>query len=89
MLKLSDGKALLSVVDGLAKLVWLKILNISVRNSIFIVSVNLNRLFSIRSACQKPGPDNSLRVKFPNVPGAGVANAAVTPDEVAARERSN
>src|ERR1043165_9352554 len=41
-----------------------------------MVSVNLNRLSSITSACQKPGPENALRGRSPNVPGAGVANAA-------------
>src|SRR5882762_3808303 len=54
----------------------LKILNISVRNSSFAVSVNLNRLFRIRSNCRKFGPRRALRGRFPKVPGAGVAKAA-------------
>ena len=70
------GKALLSVVDGFAKLVWLKMLNISVRSSKFIVSLNLNRLARIISNCLKPGPDSSLREKLPHCPASGIANAA-------------
>ena len=72
----SDGRELFRVVDGLMKFVWLKMLNTSVLNSKFIVSVIRNRLVTIMSACQNPGPESSLRGKFPNVPGAGVANAA-------------
>src|SRR5437763_16524908 len=76
LLKLRLGRALLSVVEGFAKFVWLRILNTSVRNSKFIDSEKRNRLARIMSSCRKLGPDNAFREKLPNVPGEGVENAA-------------
>src|SRR5438876_8500265 len=62
--------------DGFAKLVRLKILKISVRNSNFAVSVSRNRLLKIISNWRKFGPRRAFLGRLPNVPGAGVANAA-------------
>ena len=76
VLKLRFGRALLSVVDGLAKFAELKMLKTSVRNSKFIVSVKRNFFEKVISNCRKLGPDNSLREILPKVPAAGVANAA-------------
>src|SRR5215471_4960843 len=48
----------------------------SALNSTFDPSVILKRLFITTSACQKFGPCSELRLRLPNVPGAGIANAA-------------
>src|SRR3981081_1818127 len=60
----------------MSKFVRLKTLKISVRNSRFIDSENRKRLLKTRSNCLKFGPRSALRGRLPNVPGAGVANAA-------------
>src|SRR6185503_19652035 len=70
------GSALFSVVDGTAKFVLLKTLNISVRNSMFDDSVSLKRLLRMRSNCVNFGPRNALRSRSPNAPGSGIENAA-------------
>src|ERR1041384_7264768 len=51
-------------------------LKISVRNSRFTLSENRKRLLKIRSNCLKLGPFKAFRGRFPNVPAAGIANAA-------------
>src|SRR5438105_286245 len=51
-------------------------LKISVLNSKFVDSLNLNRLLRIRSACMKFGPRRKFLGTLPKDPGAGVVNAA-------------
>src|SRR5262245_55535003 len=51
-------------------------LKISVRNSRFTVSVNLNRLLKIKSSWLKFGPWRKLRGTLPRVLGSGVAKAS-------------
>src|SRR6185369_13153380 len=70
------GSALFRVVDGTAKFVLLKMLNISVRNSIFVDSVRAKRLLKTKSNWLKLGPRKAFRGTSPNCPGPGIANAA-------------
>src|SRR6267143_6370263 len=51
-------------------------LKISVLNSRLVDSEKLMRMFKTISNCLKLGPRKELRGTLPNVPGAGVANAA-------------
>src|SRR6185295_10667676 len=51
-------------------------LNISVLNSRFTLSLNLIRLLKTRSNCWNFGPVKKFRGALPKVPGAGVAKAA-------------
>src|SRR5437868_3731885 len=64
------------VEGGLAKFAWLKRLKNSARNSRLVDSASWKRLFSTISNCRKSGPCNWPRLRFPSVPGAGMANAA-------------
>src|SRR5437764_13678221 len=74
--QLTVGKARFKREPGTSKLARFKMLNISVLNSRFTFSVNLKRLFRTRSNCLKSGPRKKFRGALPNVPGAGVVNAA-------------
>src|SRR6476646_8236379 len=74
--QLTVGRARLRREPGTSKFARLKILKIYVRNSRFVRSLNLNRLLRSRSNCWKFGPRRKFRGTSPNVPGAGVVNAA-------------
>ena len=54
----------------------LKMLNTSVRNSIFIDSLTANFFAKIRSCWTNLGPCIWLRTRLPKVPGLGIAKAA-------------
>src|SRR5258707_1357872 len=61
---------------GAAKLVKLKMLKISARNSTLRVSAKGNLRFKIRSNCRKFGPRRKFLGRLPKVPGLGIAKAA-------------
>src|SRR6476660_1473040 len=70
------GKALGSVALIPARLVWLKMLKISIRTSPLGPLLGPIRLATTASTCQKFGPWIELRSRLPFVPGFGVVNAA-------------
>jgi len=65
-----------SVVVGLARLVRLKMLNISARSCSEILSWIWVFFTSDASTVKKPGPRKALRAVVPKLPAAGFANEA-------------
>src|SRR4029078_9628817 len=74
--QLTAGSARFRRDPGMSKFARLKRLKISVRNSRLVVSLNLNRLFRIRSNCWKFGPRKKFLGTSRKVPRAGVVSAA-------------
>ena len=61
---------------GIGRLARLNKLNISTRNCARMRSVIGVFFTTAKSTTAKPGPNNALRARFPNVPGAGGAKAS-------------
>src|ERR1039458_10562464 len=64
-------------VSGLVNCVWLKVLNVSTRNSTLARSLNANALNIEMFQLLRPGPTTSFRAAVPHCRGAGLANDEV------------
>src|SRR5262245_55101030 len=67
---------LLMLAFGFRKLVWLKTLLASMRNSSVCASTTLNTRDKPKSTVQFPGPSSIDRPDVPSVPYTGTANAS-------------
>ena len=72
---LPQQRAIRKMLLGVPKLVWLKALKNSARNSIPSRSFNLEVLDRFKSTFWKAGPSNEFRPMFPRVPESGITNA--------------